>query len=204
MLQPSLTPSFLDSSLNSFFPPMSNTDNEQEFFDLLARLEELESMILDSPRVPLTGKTVIDEDRIMEEIDRIRDAIPLIAHQAREILVNREQIIQGAHHQAMSITNELSIIERAEQEAQKIRQMVRIECDQLKQQTMAEIQRMQQQGLEDLQLMRQEILKDSQDIQTGADQYADQVLGKIETQLNDMLKIVQRGRQELHPPQENS
>ena len=39
---------------------------------ILGLLEALEAAILESPKIPLTDKTIIDETKILEIIDKIR------------------------------------------------------------------------------------------------------------------------------------
>jgi cell division septum initiation protein DivIVA len=176
--------------------------------DLLAQLDRLEEMILDNPRVPLTGKTMVDEEQLIAQIDAIRYSIPEALKIAREIIDYQERIVREAQQKAQEIiatandrayriVNDLGIIDRAEQEARQIRQTAIVECEQLKQQTMVEVEKIRTRTLEEIQQMRQEAIAECQEIQVGADEYADRVLHQIEDQLNGMLQVVQRGRSQL-------
>jgi hypothetical protein len=60
-----------------------------------------------------------------------------------------------------------------------------------------EVEKIRTRTLEEIQQMRQEAIAECQEIQVGADEYADRVLHQIEDQLNGMLQLVQRGRSQL-------
>jgi hypothetical protein len=47
--------------------------------------------------------------------------------------------------------------------------------------------------------MRHMALEECEDIQNGADDYADAVLNSIEQQLSEMLRVIRNGRQQLQP-----
>ena len=55
--------------------------------------------------------------------------------------------------------------------------------------------------------MQQRAIVEAEAIEQGADNYADSVLENIEQHLNDMLRVIRNGRQQLQPdtpPQRNS
>jgi cell division septum initiation protein DivIVA len=56
----------------------------------------------------------------------------------------------------------------------------------------------------ELQEMLQRTQAECVQIQNGADEYADRVLGNIEHQLSEMLHIVRNGRQQLSPHEVSS
>lgn len=193
---------------------MKQKQPQEKHADVLAQLDRLEEMILDHPRVPLTGKTMVNEEELIEQIDAIRFSIPEALKMARAIIDEKDrllreaqqqaqQIIAAANQRAYQVANELGIIDRAEQEARQIRQMAIAEGEHLKQQTMAEVERLRTHTLAEIEQMRQEVIAECQEIQTGADEYADRVLHQIENQLNDMLQVIQRGRSRLKDASES-
>lgn len=55
--------------------------------------------------------------------------------------------------------------------------------------------------------MRQKAIAEFEEIQQGADEYADAVLNNLEQQLKEILRIIYNGRQKLKPdgsPNSNS
>jgi cell division septum initiation protein DivIVA len=174
-----------------------------------AALDRLEETILNSPRVPLTGKTMINEEALLEQIDLIRLSIPPAIKTAQEVLQYKNQIIQETQQQAQQmlaeanqhayhIANELGIIERAEQEAREIHQIAVSQAEQMRQQTIIEVERIRDLNIQEIERMRQETIAECQSIQSGADEYADRILSQMEEQFTDILQSIKMGRQRLN------
>jgi cell division septum initiation protein DivIVA len=183
-----------------------------EYPSIFTAIDRLEETILNSPRIPLTGKTIVNEEELLEQLDLLRLNLPEIVATAQEILQYKDRLIEEAHQQvqqilaeanqrAYQVANELGIIDRSEQEAREIRQMAIAECEQLRQQTIVEVERVYDRNLQEIERMREKVTIECQEIQAGADEYADRVLINMEYQLSDILQAVQRGRQRLNPDQ---
>jgi cell division septum initiation protein DivIVA len=166
-------------------------------------------MILDSPRLPIWGRTLIDEEKIIEQLDLIRLSLPEAFHEAEaitrhkeEIFMESEQYAQGiietAERRANQLINESGIVRQAEMQAQQIRQRVQQECESIREQTIAEIDRMRRQAQQELEEMQRMALAECEQIQAGADDYADRTLHEMEMQLAEMLRIIRNGRQQIH------
>ena len=176
--------------------------------DIQRELNRLEEMVLDSPRIPLTGRTLVDEEQLLEQLDLIRLNLPNAFEEAEAIIREKEelllaaeqyahQIIEKAEQRAAQIVDETGIVRQAKQEAQQLWQMVQQECQAAQEQTLAEIERMHREGQQDLENIRAKAIAEAEAIQTGADDYAQKVLSNIDQQLNDMLRIIRNGRQQL-------
>ncbi len=181
--------------------------------DIQQELNRLEEMILDSPRIPLTRRTMVDEEQILDQLDLIRLNLPSAFQEATDIIRQRDdllleaehyvqELIQAAEQRAAEILDELGIIQQANLEAQQLRQRVQQECEALHEQTRTEIQQLQRQAQQDLEQMRQAAIAEAKDIQAGADAYADRTLREMEQQLTEIMRIVRNGRQQLQvePP----
>jgi vacuolar-type H+-ATPase subunit H len=176
--------------------------------NILAEIDRLEEVILTSPRVPLTGKTVVNEERLLEQLDIIRASLPETLKAAQEILAYKQQIIQAAQQEARElmaeadrhaalVVNELGIIDRAEAQSHQIRQQALAESEQIRQQAIGELERSRKHNIQELERMRQVVSQECQQIQTGADEYADRILSDLQTQLSGMLKTIHQGREHL-------
>jgi hypothetical protein len=180
-----------------------------ECANILAEIDRLEEVILTSPRVPLTGKTVVNEERLLEQLDIIRASLPETLKAAQEILAYKQQIIQAAQQEAREtiadadrhvalVINELGIIDRAEAESRQIRQQALAESERIRQQAIGEVERNRKHNLQELERMRQVVSQECQQIQIGADEYADRVLADMQAQLSSVLKTIQTGREHLN------
>ena len=171
-------------------------------------LDRLEEMVLDSPRVPFGKRTLVDEEQLLDQLDTIRLSLPAAFREAEAIVRQREQVLYQADRQAQDIVeaarqeavrtvNETAIVQQAQMEADTIRDRVQQECDDARNQTLEEIDRIRDESAAELEEMRRTAIAECEAIQEGADDYADRVLGNIERQLGEMLRVIRNGRQQL-------
>ncbi len=182
--------------------------NNSPGIDIQRELNRLEEMILDSPRIPLTRRTLVDEEQLLDQLDLIRLNLPsafqesdIIVRHKDEILQEAEEyaqeIIDAAEQRAARILNEMGLIQQAKSEADQLRQQVQHECDTLQQQTLSEIEQIRYRLQQELEEKRSRTMAECEEIQNGADDYADHVLGSIEQQLNEMMRVIRNGRQQI-------
>lgn len=186
-------------------PPVSSS----AAIDIQRELNRLEEMILDSPRIPLTRRTLIDEEQLLDQLDLIRLNLPsafqesdIIVRHKDEILQEAEEyaqeIIEAAEQRASQILNEMGLVQQAKAEADQLRQQVQHECETLQQQTLTEIEQIRYRVQQEIEEMRSRTVAECEEIQNGADDYADHVLGTIEQQLNEMMRVIRNGRQQVN------
>lgn len=196
-----------DDGSSPVIPTVGDIDIQQE-------LNKLEELILGSPRVPFSGRTLVDEDQLLDQLDAIRLNLPPAFRQAVQILQQRngliaeaeqyaQDLLTAAEQQAAQMLDELGIVRQAEQMAQQIKNQAQQDCDGLRSQVMADIEQMQLQAQREWESLRQNALAEQTMIQQEADNYADSSLAQIEQQLTQMLRVVQNGRSHLQPPQES-
>lgn len=136
--------------------------------DVLYLVDRLEALLNKGWRVPLSAKTMIDEDEFLDIVDQMRIAFPEEIKQARKIVQERERIITQAQEEARHIiemakedaarlTNEHAITKSAQQQALQIERRAQAE---------AEAQR------------------------RGADEYATQVLQDLHARLEQMAQQI--------------
>ncbi|NJL83229.1 MAG: DivIVA domain-containing protein [Chloroflexaceae bacterium] len=200
-------------------PPSANNGNHAEpslsppqapavDLDIHKEFNRVEEIVLDSPRVPFTRLTLLDEDRLLNQLDFVRLNLPEAFEKALSIIQQQEQIIsqaeayaeklvQTAQNRAAQMLDEMAIVRRAEQEAGQVRQQIQRECEVIQQKTLAEIEQLRRAARQELEQMRQQTLAECTEIQRGADEYADAVLARIEQQLREMMQIIYNGRQQL-------
>ncbi|HAC65658.1 MAG TPA: hypothetical protein DCF68_19530 [Cyanothece sp. UBA12306] len=186
-----------------------NMERQGVDFDIQQELAHLQEMIYESFHIPLTRWTMIDEGKLLDQLDLIGETIPesirkalAVLEQEQDILAEAEayaqRIIQSANQKAAQILDETGIIQQAQQEAHQIRQQVNQECQTIQDQTMAEIEQLRQVTNGEIQQFRQKTLAESQKLQEDADKYADGVLTQLEQELAQMLAVVRNGRQQLY------
>ncbi|BAZ69168.1 hypothetical protein NIES4106_39390 [Fischerella sp. NIES-4106] len=178
--------------------------------DIQMELNRLEEMILASFHIPLTRRTLVDEEKLLDQLDFIRMCLPTAFSEATDMLQHKEeillqaeeygqQIVEAAQAKRAQILDDSDILRQAEREAAELRQQVQQECNAMLQDTLEEIDRKRRQCQQELEEMRRTAIAEAEAIEQGADDYADSVLENIEEQLHDMLQIVNKGREQLQP-----
>lgn len=178
-------------------------------FDIQQELAQLQELIYESFHIPVSPWTVIDEGKILDQIELISDNLPEAIQKALAVLDQEEaimrqaeeyaqRIIQSAQQQAAKILDESGIIQQAEQQASQVRYQVQQECESMQRQTLGELEQIRQVTTQELQQYRQQTVRECQEIQRDADNYADTVLGRLEQELGEMIRIVHNGRQRLY------
>lgn len=173
------------------------TEDKQLSFSIEIGLNNLRETILAGANIPLTELTVLDRNLLLEQLDRIDENLPSDFATAIEIANHKKQIvseaeayacliIKSAREKVSQILHESAIVRQAELDGAKIRLKTERECEELKRTTKEEVDN-----------LRQVAIAERQAIQTDADSYADDVLGDIQQQLQEMLEIIQNGRQQL-------
>jgi DNA repair exonuclease SbcCD ATPase subunit len=95
-------------------------------------VDELEDALAAGRRVPFSGRLMVDEERLLDIIDRIRVAVPEELKQARKVIQEQDRLLSEAQarvHEALEEQGLLSaveterqrLIDHAEREAAQIR-----------------------------------------------------------------------------------
>lgn len=143
--------------------------------DILDVLNELEELIEDSTKVPLVGKVLVDDELILDMIDHIRTALPEEMRQAKIITQERERIMEESQKEAQRVVNE------AKDEIAKMAGET-------------EIARQAQGHAREMVEQAQTL---SREIKMSAYQFADELLGTLEKNLEKNIMTVRGGREEL-------
>lgn len=192
-------------------PPIQPSISGTGGVDIQQELNRLEEMILASPNIPLTRRTLVDEERLLDQLDLVRMHLPIVFREAEALISQKqeiilqaqleaEQIIEAAKIRAAQLVNQTEIFQQAEQAAMQLQAQVQQECQLALEQNHVEIDQMRLQAQQELTQMRQNAIAEALEIQQGADTYADNSLKNIEQQLQDMLQIIQNGRRQLQQP----
>lgn len=143
--------------------------------DLLRALNELEELIENSGKVPLTRKVMVNEDSILDLLDRIRTTIPEEIRQAKWIIQEREKVMSDSQKEAMRI------MENAQKQVEK-------------QAEDSEVARKAKVVAEEIIAKAEQT---AQEMREGARIYADEILGALQDRLNKINQQIEQGRSEL-------
>ncbi|ASW42956.1 ATPase [Clostridium isatidis] len=74
--------------------------------NIIELLEYLEELIENSPKVPITGKTIIDKKEFLEVIDQIINTLPDQLKKAEWVMNEKDRILQDAQKEYDNIRRE--------------------------------------------------------------------------------------------------
>lgn len=148
-------------------------------------IDQLEEVILSSPRVP-GWRTLVDEEELLAYLDQIRDNLPVAFEEAENLLKQRETILQEAKRYAHEI------IAGAEQKAKKL-----LDESVILRQAQMQAEQVLRQTQKEREELRRQSLSEAEQLQRDANRYVDQVLQDLEGKLLDSLRVIRNGRQNL-------
>lgn len=157
--------------------------------EILDLIDSLEDVVVQARRLP-GGNLVVDRKRLLDVIDQMRLAVPTDLRQAAQVLENQQQIIEDAHAESQRV------IEQTSAERARLLEESGI---------MREARERSQAMLRDAEIRAREIVAEADATAAAhmseaaeaasrelddADQYALEVLTRLDTQLQTFLDSV--------------
>ncbi len=139
--------------------------------DILQLLDRLETVLGSGSRIPLTGKTVVDEHECLDILDQLRVAIPEDVKQAKRVQSERERLLDDAEDQAARI-----VAHAQEQVSLMVQQHEIARAAEAK-----------------ARLILQDAELEAEERRDGADRYAVETLSALERELAEQLNVVRNG-----------
>lgn len=143
--------------------------------DFLYLLDRLEEALAAGSRVPLTVRTLVDEQECLDIIDQMRVALPEEVKYARRVLAERELLLNQAREEAERVVRNAEL--RA---ARLVEEHVLVRTAQAR---AIEIEDKAEQA--------------GEEIRAEAERYARRVLGRVSERLDQALGTVKSGLREL-------
>lgn len=161
--------------------------------DILHLVDRLEELVAEARRMPIGQGVVIDRRRILELVDQMRSTVPWEVRDARDIVTEREAILEEARREAEGI------IARAENEVQNMLQENSV-SQQAERQAQLVIERAEQRAQELLDQTHEQAqarLRQAEYAATNqmdeADRYALEMLRRLEQQLSAFTGTIMGG-----------
>lgn len=143
--------------------------------DFLYLLDRLEETLVTGQRVPLTQRTLVDEQECLDIIDQLRVALPRELREARRILDGRDELlekaqdegeraIRAAEHRANELVEDHAVVRAANSRARAIEDRAE---------------------------------QDGREIRLDAERYAQQLLQRVHERLEQAMNGVKAGLHEL-------
>jgi cell division septum initiation protein DivIVA len=143
--------------------------------DILYLLDQLEEVLGAGSHLPLTSRTLVDEQEILDILDQIRVSIPDEIKAARRVTQERDQLLADARAEADRVVREADQLVAA-----------RLSEHHLVRDAEGRAAEIEDRALEEAERIRRE-----------TDAYAHRVLEKLREQVESVSQTVERGLQEL-------
>jgi cell division septum initiation protein DivIVA len=148
--------------------------------DVLESIDTLHDLVHNAKHVPLRSEVRVDKEELDDLLDQLRVTIPEELKEARWIVKERDEMLAAAEREA----------ERILGEAQERQNQLIVEHH----------------LTGEAELASEDIIDDARaeerEIRLGAEDYADEILGTLETNLAKFIAAIQRGRERLQGPDE--
>lgn len=83
-------------------PPDQNKNNTPGA-DIQQELNRLEEIVLSSPHIPLTRRTVVDEELLLDQLDLVRHNLPIAFQQAQAIIEQKRKFCYRQNDKLMKL-----------------------------------------------------------------------------------------------------
>ncbi len=77
--------------------------------EMITLLDELEEVLTKSTRLPFAHRLMVDEERATTLLDRLRASVPEEVRRARQVLRERDQLLEQARRQAQRIAEQAQL-----------------------------------------------------------------------------------------------
>jgi len=149
--------------------------------DIQFLVERLEALVVNARKLPMTSQVILEQAAVLDVIDQMRVAIPEEVRQARRVNQESDQMLAKARDEAEQI------IGAAQEQAALLLQDQSV------------LREAESQAVE----MRERSQGKAEETMRGADQYASDVLVRLESDLVKTLSIVKKSLEvleERRPP----
>jgi hypothetical protein len=167
--------------------------------DLLHLVDRLEELVATAQRMPIGSRAIVDRRRLLDIVDQMRVAIPTEVREAQQIVEHCEELQREAEEEARLI------VARAEERAARmvedhdITLAARRRSEEMMVQGEARLEERIREANLDIESRIMESRRLAEQQMSAADDYARELLTRLERQLQAFARSVQSGIAQLEP-----
>ncbi len=91
-------------------------------------IDELEEVLAEGKRIPFSGYLLVDEERLLDTIDRMRVAVPEELKRARRIIQEQDRLLEDAQARVQQVLEEQGLMAAVEEERRQLLEQVEQEA----------------------------------------------------------------------------
>jgi len=160
-------------------------------------LDKLEMMVLKGVPIFFTPFVVVNHEKIIDILDKIRACIPNEIQEAHSIIKRSEDIQAEAQRRAENILIEAK--EKAERilSESELLKAVHAEAERVRGEVIAEAEALKKKSMDEAEAIRAKALAESAVIRDGSDKYAESILQSLDKNIGEMYSIVKNAQSNL-------
>ena len=168
--------------------------------DLLHLVDRLEELVAGAQRMPIGSRAIVDRRRLLDIIDQMRVAIPDEVRQAREIVAHTGAIRRDSEEEARLV------VARAEEQGthlideHHVTRAARLRAEEIAEDAERQLDDRISAANADIERRLDESRRLAEQQMSAADQYAQELLGRLERQLQAFQRSVHSGLEQLSQP----
>ena len=150
-------------------------------------LDSIENLVVESRRMPLMNKSLMDETDLIHLVDELRRELPLELQKAERVMQERQEILDRANDEAAAL------IEKAKKYAAEL-----VDKNEIVMQAEEKAKAIMQQTKEQEREIMEKTMANAKQLRDDADQYANQVFDHLIGNLSNALQVVQQAKDDLN------
>lgn len=167
--------------------------------DLLHLVDRLEELVASAQKMPIGNRAILDRRRLLDVVDQMRIAVPQEVREAQDIVAHREAIRREAEEEGRILLAQAE--ERAARlvESNEITQAARQRAEEIAHEAEARLEDRIAEANADIQQRINESRQIAREQMAAADDYARDLLGRLNRQLEAFVGSVRNGMDQLEP-----
>ncbi len=167
-------------------------------------LDKLEMMVLKGAPVPFSPFIVVNHEKIIDILDKIRTSIPGEIQEAHSIIRKSEEVQTEARKKAETMLIEAKNHAEKMLSESELLNAVQAEANKIREEVVSEVEMIRHRAREEAEHIRMNSINEAIKIREGADRYAESVLSKLDDDLGEMHEIVKNGKKHLNELREET
>ncbi|MGE3858191.1 MAG: hypothetical protein AB7G21_14650 [Dehalococcoidia bacterium] len=167
--------------------------------DLLHLVDRLEELVAGAQKMPIGNRAILDRRRLLDVVDQMRIAVPQEVREAQDIVAHRDAIRREAEEEGRILLAQAE--ERAARlvEQHEIAQAARKRAEEIANEAEARLEERIAEANADIQQRIQESRQIAREQMAAADDYARELLLRLQRQLEAFVSSVRNGVEQLEP-----
>jgi len=167
--------------------------------DLLHLVDRLEEMLAGAQKMPIGNRSILDRRRMLDLIDQMRVAVPHEVREAQEIVARRDAVRRDAEEEGRLIVAQAEEHASRLVEASEITQASKRRAEEIAAEADRRLEARIQEANADIQQRIMESRRIASEQMRAADDYARELLERLDRQLSAFTRSIRAGIEQLEP-----